>query len=360
MILRARHPDLDHQEKTFLSAKIAAGATTITVKSPQGFSIDDFVVLGTIGQERTEIKQISGLSGLTISFATGTTYAHSVDAPVTTTPYNQVEFYRAASSGGTYSLIATSTIDYDEYYTRYDYIPGVSTDYYKIRYLNSDTLTYSEFSGEMSATGYVPRALASILLDIRIFTGDKPSDDDLLRLVNLSQETVYAERDNWYFARKKETYTTVAATDGYDLPTYFKTIDNTSVFHISSTDSAATVLTYMDYNDFKALYSNATASDTPSNYTIDENDGQLLIGPTPSAGGETIEMWYYAVPTPLTQYSDITDIPSPRPLVFWTVYQLETAKKNLEQAKVYNLEYQRAISQLGNKRLNEPRAFKIG
>ena len=202
------------------------------------------------------------------------------------------------------------------------------------------------------------RSVASIILDLRVFIGDKPNDDALIRLINLGIEAVYAEKDNWYFARKKETYTTVASTPEYSLPLDFKAIDNKAVFQVTAT--TVVPLTYMDYNAFQPMYAFATGVDNYSNFTIDEDANELLIGPKPLTGGDSIEMWYYSSPTAVFEYGDEIEIPTARPIVFWVASKLEAAKKNEIQSKLYDQEFARAIVSLSNKRLNEPRVFKIG
>lgn len=63
--------------------------------------------------------------------------------------YELIEIWRAASSGGSFSLISTVDITDLDYYD----IDGQTTDYYKIRYKDTDATKYSAYSTEIAATG---------------------------------------------------------------------------------------------------------------------------------------------------------------------------------------------------------------
>ena len=62
-------------------------------------------------------------------------------------PFDKIEVHRSATSGGSFSVIATIDITQLDYYD----IDGASTDYYKIRYKNTSASKYSSYSSEMQA-----------------------------------------------------------------------------------------------------------------------------------------------------------------------------------------------------------------
>lgn len=364
MILTSRHPDLEQQEKTYVASPIAAATTEITVKSAAGFAADQLIVIGNLGSEKTEIKYISavntGTNVITLKTTagwSGCVFSHAVDAPVTVIPYDQVEFHQASIKGGTYTLRATVNLDSDQEFTRYDFLTGVSTDYFKVRYKNSGTGNVSEFSGEFAAAGYTPQALATLIREVRIMVGKKPTDEELTDLFNLAEETIYDLNDKWWFAKKKYVHTTVDSTARFDIPTDLKTVD------VLIYKDGVTTMTELNYSDYKKFMLNlgttTTESDTHADYTFDEDSEEIILSPIPLAGGKTIELWYWKKPSVMSQYTDETTVPSTRAMVFWVASKIEAAKKNTDQSKAYWSEYTQAINNIGNSRISKTKSFFV-
>jgi hypothetical protein len=107
MIIRAAHPHID-QPNTYLTASVAAAATSLEVANTAEFSTNDYVVMGRTGQEGAELHKISAITDNDTLALVGSAvkFAASINTPVTYIKYNQVRFYLGDWSG----RYATGTI----------------------------------------------------------------------------------------------------------------------------------------------------------------------------------------------------------------------------------------------------------
>src|SRR3990167_10509721 len=97
--LFARNYNLDVSYSQVKTASIV-GATSIDVDSTVGFTVNDFILIGTPGEEGCEITGITAITDSDTLAVTALSYAHSVDEPIYFIPYDQIEFNRRSSSGG--------------------------------------------------------------------------------------------------------------------------------------------------------------------------------------------------------------------------------------------------------------------
>ncbi len=159
VILRTPNTELLVRGKplTYLSSASDAGATTLTVESIASFSISDYIQLGEIGAERTEIVQIhasTAPTGSTVTLvAASALYPHDEGTPVYKVDFNQVEFSIATTDGGSKSVLATSALTPDLMETIYDDVTN-TTGFGYWRFKNSATTTYSSYSSSIPYAGY--------------------------------------------------------------------------------------------------------------------------------------------------------------------------------------------------------------
>lgn len=368
MFLTANHPSLEN-EKGFLSQSVSAGALTTAIKSVAGISSGFYIVMGKPGSEKTEIVLITGVNTSTnvLSHA-ALKFGHGVDTPITVIKYNQVKFWKCSTIDGTYTLITTVDIDIDDEKTKYDYSAGLLTDYYKISYFNFNSSTESLKSEPLIGSGYAPGSVAQMIQGVRTLVGEIPTDDQIISLLNLAEQTIYDYRDKWYFAKQRQTYTVTADTARYPLPADFK-MSSREVYNYQRfydeddveilTSRVLAPLQRRDYNAYMTDYFLADPSDTLAIYTIDESSEELIISPTPITTNGTIEFGYWAGPSVLREYTDVTKVPSVKFHVFFTASKIEASKKNTEQSKLYWNESQDALRSLGNKRYSGNQSFGV-
>lgn len=151
MIVKALHPSIDGNPRSNLTAKANAGQANIVVQNVSDFSVDDPIIIGTPGQELTEIKKISSISGKTITLSANLDNTHPENTRITYIKYDQVKFYKSDSEDGTYTEAETKDIAIDEPHTLYS---SPLSYYFKIAYYNSITAELSGYSVAVSSSGF--------------------------------------------------------------------------------------------------------------------------------------------------------------------------------------------------------------
>src|SRR6185369_8031767 len=136
---------LQDNEKTYFDTDKAAGQTSITANGTN-FSANDFVVLGKLGQEKSEIVKLSTATSTTLTLATATVFAHNRGDVITFIPYDKIVPERSTNGGASYTLLDTVSIQADNHDTIIQRPNDSTSDYYRVRFMNSQTGTYSDYS----------------------------------------------------------------------------------------------------------------------------------------------------------------------------------------------------------------------
>ncbi len=145
-------------EKTFFQEKREPNTFELKVKSAHNFKENDFIVLGNIGNETTEIKQIDSVSSdlKTIHLKEETNFTHRNGEPIQSIMFNKRKFYRSESKDGNYIHLSTEgspvniEVDIPEG-TRFEDSTGSSSHYYKSTYWNDFTQTETSLSDAISS-----------------------------------------------------------------------------------------------------------------------------------------------------------------------------------------------------------------
>jgi hypothetical protein len=103
------HPDTEKYTQTWLADKIAAAGTTMSVYDNNNFIKDDWFIVGTIGDSKTEEDNISNTvtRGQTIPVSNTLSFNHELDAPVIKIRERGIRIYGAATNGGAGTLVAS-------------------------------------------------------------------------------------------------------------------------------------------------------------------------------------------------------------------------------------------------------------
>ena len=297
-ILRAANqPLLEGKEKTFLIAAPASAASTISVADIGQFSVGQYILIGNLGAEKSEVIRIhasTAPSGSTITLASNTVWAHSINDTVTQIDYNQVEFSRATTLTGSKSVLTTTGVEADDVWTAYNDTTN-STGFFFVRYKNSSTSVYSDYSSGLNYTGFergsVRKLKEAALALTNEHISDLITDDFLLNELNNWQDDVVRQKD-WDFELESATDTVVSGQKSYSFPT--------SPASFKYTDSARSILqlwvhsrtklTYIDKRDYEdymvdtvstTLAENVATTDTDFDLT-DAGDftdaGDILVG----------------------------------------------------------------------------------
>lgn len=338
----------DDTYKSNLSSAYSSG-TSLSVTSNVSFAADDLAVIGELGEEKTELKRISGISGkTTITLASALNFTHPKDTPVYKVAWDQVSIERNAA------VISTSSIQWDKKDTIYYDSPGTASDSYRFRFYNSITTTYSEYSPTVTGAGYGRSSLGYMTREVRKIVQDEDreivTDDEIARFINAAQDIVAGVRQDWWFLRTEDkTLTTTAGTSKSALPSGIGNLGTVDYVKYNYNDGT-TNLVYrlkpkndVDFDEY--IEDNSGDADLRDDYVeyyrLRESDSTSTTGyieywPTPKTTGRgTFWVYYFEEMTDLDDVADTTSIPIPQILEDYAIAQVERIKGNEEKAVLY-------------------------
>lgn len=159
-VVEVYHPDL-LDVVCYLTVSSTAGATSVTVNENSSFALNDFFVLGKAGYGKGEIKRVNAaVTEGTALTTTALTFDHPINSPVQRIIWDRIEITGATTLAGSKTVIldptagASANIRIDEDVTTY-VVTGTTYSFYFVRYYNTQTTTYSEYSDGVASTGYV-------------------------------------------------------------------------------------------------------------------------------------------------------------------------------------------------------------
>ena len=229
MILRAPNTDrlIEGKPRTQLTSPQDAGSSTITVENISTFAVGNYIILGVLGEGRSEVIRIhasSAPSGSTITLASNTLFRHEIGTPVYFTDYNQVEFSRATTLTGSKSTLATSGMAVDQMDTIYDDTTN-TTGFGFYRFKNSASSTFGPYSDAIPYAGYEIDAVQTIIDRALSITSSVISPrlkyDDLFKFVNDAITILNSKNAHWSEAKVLgyELDTISTGDWEWDLPT---------------------------------------------------------------------------------------------------------------------------------------------
>ena len=177
------------------------------------------------------------------------------------------------------------------------------------------------------------RVNQNIISDVTSVAGHA---DIVANLVNEAQNVVYAEDVNWYSLYTTDTFSTVASTDEYTLPSDH----GRTLVMINETQDWIMVPDFISVID--SANPNRSEESSPTHFTIQGDNYRLY--PTPAAV-ETIRRRYYKVPTALATNSDVSDLPievEPA-LIEWVFFQMYEYLKQYDRADRSRISYEKYL-----------------
>lgn len=290
MLFLARNFELiKNTERTYLTASVAVGATTITIRAvdTNAWADNDYFILGEIGSKNAEIMQVNGAvsdgTSLTIdnNGSGGTRYVHSIDEPVYRIDYNRVEFSRATTEAGTKSVLTTAEIQPDDIYTRYSDVVN-TTGFGFVRFNNQTTAAFSSYSDGTPYTGYTAKSLGRMIRMVRRHL-DEPdirfiTDDDIIEEINEKQRDVSHER-LWPFYENIFSTSRVAYQREYDID------DDVVLGKVHTVVVESEPLAKIDAHRYDNLHWDTATTGESTHFHIWNN--QIRLYPTPSTAAST-------------------------------------------------------------------------
>ncbi len=228
MILTLLNPETADLEKSYLNASYSTGITSVMVKNSDRFAADDRIMIGEMGQEKTEVVTVSAVAsdGQTLTIG-ATEFSHEADTPVYKLRFDQARFYRSTTtSTGTYTLLATVNLDVDNanLSTLYDDDQGQTTYYYKMTVYHSISTLESAFSDPIGGAGWrrdqVGNIIDEILQEVSDTNEQHITRNELLGYFNdVNDDLQGAAARPFDFLRTRTSLTRTAATNYIDFPT---------------------------------------------------------------------------------------------------------------------------------------------
>ena len=290
-VVRVSLPDISNTTKTYLTASVVATGTTLTIRDYTGWTDNDLIVLGEIGQPLTENIEVNDASPDTSLTVTACTYAHPIGTPVYETPFDQVTLYGASTLTGTKTAIGSAvSTDFKKGFN--DIIATTQYDYYFAQYTNSETSStsaYSEGYTSSHPTASTRKGLKLAGLDLVNETiNDLITEEFLDREINTCQREIQKAYDGKcsFAVATDSTETLSEAVQTITLPSTLYMDDYKYIISLKIEDGGE--LDYLNYSKFKdtdktsktTLASDVATTDTTVTVTSDDsflNAGKLVI-----------------------------------------------------------------------------------
>ena len=366
ILIEVEHPDLVGSETTLTTAKYLAGATTIGIQNNEGLPASTLIVMGEIGEEKSELSYISISADtlLTLNASYLPNFDHPEATKITSVGYDQIQIYRSTDSGVTYALLATTAIEWDEENTSYTDSTGTTTYYYKTRFYNSITADTSEYSAAFIGTGMEENSLGALVDAVYDELNDPNhvvvSRDKVVDLLYKAEQRWWKRKKKWDALITEESLVTAASTATISLPDYFdKPI---SLKYNNTTDEnefRLREIPMIEMDEFKED-TGADDDDNLAYFTIDYPNSNIILHPTPESVSLALTLRYYKKPVKMTENSETTLCPMPEALVYWAAAQIERRRKDrdAEAECLRNFEECIAMMRANEKKHTRPRGFK--
>lgn len=295
MLVRIKNETLiDKRETTYLTASVAAAGTTLTVQDSSNFVVDnEYYLLGAIGSETSEIVQNNASTSVGTSITVDAIkFAHPINTPLYRLDYNQ---FRLAHSTTTSTSdidnanVTTAALQFDDTYTRYQ-DNTYTTGYFFVRFYNSQTTTFSDYSAPIPVAGHSQLSMWEIARRVYKHLGMLIGDDmdesqiklaEVRRAINDKQRDIVHDR-LWTFAEGERSFSAVANQFRY-VP------DSTIVGIINTVISDSKPLKYMDRQTWEMVHIDTdNTSSYATHFSIWNNEIHLYPKLSTAASSTTL------------------------------------------------------------------------
>jgi hypothetical protein len=170
---------IDIKVSSYLSSNTAIGALAMPVDNANDFTAGAILLLlGSMGAENSEI--LAATSHTSQSFVTSAAIMpHSRGDKVSELKYDQVVISKATTIGGSYSVLQTVTLQTTQQNTVIFDTVGLTTDYYKLQWKNSQTGLLSGYSSPMSVETFPLNSVANIIYPVLKAMGVSENDSKI-------------------------------------------------------------------------------------------------------------------------------------------------------------------------------------
>lgn len=339
MLIPVVNPETTEYEKSYLMNPYSVGVTSIDVKNNDRFAANYRIMIGEMGQEKTEVVTVSAINangtGVTIG---ATVFPHSADDPVYVLQFDQVKYYRSTTGAtGTYSLIAGTPVNLDvdnaNLQTIFDDTAGVSTNYYKVSMYHSISTLESALSDAIPGGGFTRRQVGNIIDEILQEVSD-PNQVHITRgeligyFNDVNDDLLTNVHKPYDFLHTRTTLARVAGQNYLAFPTDSNGYQSMWAFDrmdYEFTDSTTTPVTDNTYTlkvwpeaEFRNTFQNNTFSSTNesdqiTDISLDTAVDRFRINPAPlTNAGAAFYLYYWKYFTQIDSEGDVIETPTPK------------------------------------------------
>ena len=233
--LRAKNSNLTEGQKySYLNSNTASGVGTLTVTNSDGFSANDFLLIGNFGNETSEIVQIDSVNSAThvLTLKANILFAHSESTKIIICSYDKIKYYwTAVATFDSDNLLDTIDVQADSLFTVYkDSDHSTGFGFFKFFYSTAPT-KISSASNVIPYSSFANQSVKKVLDSFYSLLNSKErkliSDTDSLNFLNEACAIVTSElnlvNDN-YNVPADEDFSIVSGTSEYDLPDDFSKV----------------------------------------------------------------------------------------------------------------------------------------
>ena len=219
---------------SYLLNNCNSGVGSIVVINSDGFSTDDYILLGEWGSETSEIIKLSGVTAAThtLSLASNTKFSHSESTKIIILKYNQVKFYQTAAAvfSSTENPLGTIDVQPDSLYTIYQDVTNV-TGFGWFVFYNETTAKATSASNAIPYGGFDDNSVKRMLDKFFSLLNSKErkliSDADALSYLDEGYSEAKSELNlvnDEYNVSDEYDFSIVSGTSEYSLPDNFSSV----------------------------------------------------------------------------------------------------------------------------------------
>jgi hypothetical protein len=391
MILTLLNPETADLEKSYLSNSYAVGTASIAVKNADRFALNDRVMLGEMGEEKTEVVTVTAAAtdGMTLTIG-GTVFSHEADTPIYKLRFDQVKFYRSTTtSTGSYSVLSTQNLDVDNanLTTIYDDTTGLSSCFYKMTLYHSISTLESAYTDVISGGGYRRNQVGYLIDQVLQEVGDQTEQhvtrNEILGYFNeVNDDLTIGVAKPYEFLKTRTTLAQTVGQNYINFPTDSNgnltmwKFDRMDYNYVDSSTSPTTNLTYtlevIDPAYFRNRFQDNTAnstteSDTIHTMTLDTSVNRFRFDHPFLTTNSTLYLHYYQYFPTLDSEGDEFLTPTPKIYKLYFKMRYYTKRQVIEPSfaaltqqftQEYGIEKAR-YSQHNRKDVGTPRSFRI-
>lgn len=296
-----------NRKYSYSTINYLAARSTYAITNSDGFSTDDYVLLGEWGVETSEIMKIQSVNTSThvLTFTANTKFPHAESTKVTVLGYNQVRFYQTAVATFSAGNPVTGYIDLqpDSFFSK-AYDTTNTTGYGWFVFYNETTANASSASNAIPYGDFDPNSVKKILDAFFSQLNNKEiklvDEDDAFTYLDEGYSTVKNRLNlvnREYTTSDEYDISIVADTKEYDLPSTFS--DLISIYN--GTDKLD-----LDYIPLRKVPDWDAAGGNVTRYYL--RGDSIGFSPTPGES-ETYTIRYTQKTTKLTSYYDSVELP---------------------------------------------------